>query len=204
MPAKSVRECAREFLDLYDLDPPHQGIGEAIDALRIALAGPDRDAEWVAAMAMALGTNSALTVPLAPNEVLFRDLFAEARKRANATIEARLSRVTEAYNAACEYIDSNVCDPDITDEMIRTYAAFKRCRAALADAPDDLVLVRESLLSWAVARWESEVKNRPLINIHRRTLDDTWRQVIRFAGGDTTALLGPSHDQLLAASEPKL
>ncbi|MCA1490145.1 hypothetical protein I6F11_04325 [Ensifer sp. NBAIM29] len=57
------------------------------------------------------------------------------------------------------------------------------------------------LLEWAVSRWNTEVKNRPLVNVHRRSLDDTWRQVIRWAGGDPVALVGPSHDELLAAAQ---
>lgn len=52
-------------------------------------------------------------------------------------------------------------------------------------------------LEWAVGRWNAEVKNRPLKNIHRRTLDDTWRQVIRHFGGDPEALVGPPHDELI-------
>lgn len=47
------------------------------------------------------------------------------------------------------------------------------------------------LLEWAVAKWNEEVKHRPLVNVHRRTLDGTWRQVIRWAGGDPDALVGP-------------
>jgi len=50
---------------------------------------------------------------------------------------------------------------------------------------------------WAVSRWEAEVKNRPLQNIHRRSLDDTWRQVIRHYGGDDVGLCGLPHDELL-------
>ncbi|HDR9026904.1 TPA: hypothetical protein QDB14_001074 [Burkholderia vietnamiensis] len=57
-----------------------------------------------------------------------------------------------------------------------------------------------SMLDWAVARWDAEVKNRPLINVHRRSLDDTWRQVIRHCGGDDMSLLGPRHDDLVAAN----
>jgi hypothetical protein len=53
-----------------------------------------------------------------------------------------------------------------------------------------------SSLEWAVERWNAEVKHRPLQNIHRRTLDDLWRQVIRKHGGDDTALCGPTHDEL--------
>lgn len=55
-----------------------------------------------------------------------------------------------------------------------------------------------ALLNWAVTRWTVEVKDRPLVNIHRRALDDTWRQVIRFAGGDPVKLVGPLHDDLVA------
>jgi hypothetical protein len=53
------------------------------------------------------------------------------------------------------------------------------------------------VVSWAVSRWEAEVKNRPLQNVHRRSLDDTWRQVIRHFGGDDLILCGPPHDVLI-------
>ena len=56
-------------------------------------------------------------------------------------------------------------------------------------------------LSWAVDRWRAEVANRPLQNVHRRTLDETWRQVIRHFGGDDVALCGPNHDTLVADAE---
>lgn len=55
-----------------------------------------------------------------------------------------------------------------------------------------------ALVQWAVDRWNDEVKNRPLQNVHRRSLDDAWRQVMRHGGGDPVALVGPSHDDLLA------
>ena len=54
----------------------------------------------------------------------------------------------------------------------------------------------EAAVEWAVSRWEAEVKNRPMQNIHRRTLDDAWRQVIRHFGGDDGALCGPAHDDI--------
>ena len=54
------------------------------------------------------------------------------------------------------------------------------------------------LLEWAVDRWHAEVANRPLSNVHRRSLDDTWRQVIRRLGGDAGLLCGPAHDALAA------
>lgn len=51
-------------------------------------------------------------------------------------------------------------------------------------------------LQWAIDRWNAEVKNRPMINIHRRSLDDCWRQCVKRFGGDPDKLLGPSHDEL--------
>jgi hypothetical protein len=59
------------------------------------------------------------------------------------------------------------------------------------------VTPRQEFMNWAVSRWYAEVANRPLQNIHRRSLDDTWRQVIRYCGGDDVALCGLSHDELL-------
>ena len=56
-------------------------------------------------------------------------------------------------------------------------------------------------LQWAVSRWNAEVCNRPLVNVHRRSLDDAWRQVIRHLGGDDVTLCGPRHDDLLAATQ---
>ena len=60
--------------------------------------------------------------------------------------------------------------------------------------------VPDGLLDWAVDRWHAEVSQRPLINIHRRTLDETWRQIIRKLGGDPVDLCGPAHADLLAAA----
>lgn len=35
-----------------------------------------------------------------------------------------------------------------------------------------------ALVLWVNERWDAEVKNRPVENIHRRTLDGTWKQVL--------------------------
>ena len=79
--------------------------------------------------------------------------------------------------------------PLVLAEEARTYGAA--CRAAGEAAGYARVL------EWAVSRWKDEVENRPLENKNRRPLDDVWRQVVRFAGGDPDALLGPSHDAAL-------
>lgn len=74
-------------------------------------------------------------------------------------------------------------------DQLRKYGAA--CRAAGEAAGYARVL------EWAVSSWKDEVENRPLENKNRRPLDDVWRQVVRFAGGDPDALLGPSHDAAL-------
>ena len=55
---------------------------------------------------------------------------------------------------------------------------------------------RPELLEWAISRWREEVELRPVENIHRRILDSTWRQVIRYAGGDDQKLVGQPRDSL--------
>jgi hypothetical protein len=67
------------------------------------------------------------------------------------------------------------------------------------DARADYDRIRHGLAKWAAERWNAEVRNRPLVNVHRRALDDTWRQVIRHCGKDDVALLGPKHGDLVAA-----
>ena len=61
-------------------------------------------------------------------------------------------------------------------------------------------LAKSDMLKFAIDRWHAEVSQRPLINVYRRTLDNTWRQVITAAGGDPESLVGPKHDDLLDES----
>jgi hypothetical protein len=82
---------------------------------------------------------------------------------------------------------------EIVNDYMNDQSNFPRKQAPLPALIDPGVVI-----SFAVDRWLAEVKNRPLVNKNRRTLDDTWRQVIRRFGGDPDALIGPSHDELLA------
>jgi RNase P protein component len=75
--------------------------------------------------------------------------------------------------------------------------AVERTRIKRQIAAAVIAVEREQSINWAVSRWQSEVAKRPLWNVHRRTLDDTWRQVIRHFGGDDEALCGPRHDELI-------
>lgn len=82
-----------------------------------------------------------------------------------------------------------VCD----EADVRTYGDAREAAGYAAGVAE----VRD----YAVMRWCAEVSNRPLVNTHRRTLDDTWRQVIRHTGGDPETLIGPCHDVLVALRE---
>lgn len=57
---------------------------------------------------------------------------------------------------------------------------------------------RQELIDWAAEQWHAQVANRPMVNVHRRSLDDVWRQVLRHLGVDDRARLGPTHDELRA------
>ncbi|MER8427780.1 hypothetical protein [Mesorhizobium sp. M1403] len=94
-------------------------------------------------------------------------------------------------------------DMDIAGEteLTRCWSKIDKIRAKQAAKPKHGPLPERtgpSAVDWAVKKWRSEVENRPLQNVHRRSLDDTWRQVIRHFGGDDVALCGPPHDQLVA------
>nr|USU32973.1 hypothetical protein NG677_04520 [Methylobacterium sp. OTU13CASTA1] len=80
-------------------------------------------------------------------------------------------------------------------QLLAAMSAYSDSLAQPAPVGDVEIAVREALY-WAVSRWKAEVENRPMQNVHRRTLDTTWRQVMRYFGGDPDALVGPSHDCL--------
>ncbi|MCY1275352.1 hypothetical protein D9M69_442230 [compost metagenome] len=94
--------------------------------------------------------------------------------------------------AACHAIDKKR-DAPRTIAKLREYARGLPTPVATAGQVPEL-------LEWAVDRWHAEVSQRPLNNVHRRSLDDTWRQIIRRLGGDAGLLCGPAHDDLLAAA----
>jgi hypothetical protein len=96
----------------------------------------------------------------------------------------------------CGWLDDACTSADIAHDVLRKL---------LADAaPQPVATQAGELLGWAIGRWTDEVANRPLINVHRRTLDSTWRQVIKYAGGDDVLLIGPRHDDLVAsAADPQ-
>jgi len=101
---------------------------------------------------------------------------------------------------AVELILRDVCEDDPADPDLNDTVCI--------DISDLKTIVErhigtQSTIEWAVGRWNAEVSSRPLVNVHRRSLDDTWRQVIRHLGGDDAALLGPRQSELLAAARAK-
>jgi hypothetical protein len=103
----------------------------------------------------------------------------------------------EVRFGAVELILRDVCeddpaDPDLNDTVCINISDLKTII--------ERHIGTQSTIEWAVGRWNAEVSSRPLVNVHRRSLDDTWRQVIRHLGGDDATLLGPRHSELLAAA----
>ncbi|MFD3300294.1 hypothetical protein [Aquipseudomonas alcaligenes] len=92
-----------------------------------------------------------------------------------------------------EAIELTALTTDMSDDQRDKLLAMDDAAPQPAPAQDVA-----GLLEWAVDRWHAEVANRPLQNVHRRSLDDTWRQVIRKLGGDAGLLCGPAHDALAA------
>ena len=86
--------------------------------------------------------------------------------------------------------------PDYDTPALRDVAKLYAKYDALYKSAD-----RQGLINWVCERWKAEVANRPLTNKHRRSLDDTWRQVLRHLGADDVVRLGPRHDDLLAAQQ---
>lgn len=56
----------------------------------------------------------------------------------------------------------------------------------------------EIVANWVAEQWHAEVANRPLVNVHRKRLDDKWRQLLERLHVDHRARLGPTHDELTA------
>lgn len=108
----------------------------------------------------------------------------------------RAGDAAKALRAALSAPDGRpcTCHPDDNPPVpcAKKYA-LTECKKAAEPTQD------QTMIEWAVSRWNAEVLHRPMQNIHRRTLDNTWRQVIHRAGGDPDQLLPmPKHDDILA------
>jgi hypothetical protein len=115
-------------------------------------------------------------------EIIAREVVATWTDQTLNALEVARRVMAAGYHAG-----PRIPEPD-TPEEAALRLAHRRAEADLTWA----------LTVWACERWRDEVSNRPMGNIHRRTLDDTWRQVLRHLGADDVALLGPAHDDIAA------
>lgn len=109
-----------------------------------------------------------------------------------------INRVGEVAHVIYSQFHAAATDESIDlTEMVKRHVAAPPTQAIAEVVTDERI--KTDLLNWAVDKWYGEVSNRPVVNIHRRSLDDTWRQVIRKLGGDDVLLCGLRHDDLVAA-----
>ncbi|MCY1389108.1 hypothetical protein D9M71_38980 [compost metagenome] len=143
------------------------------------------------AMQLNIGSRKELRATIRERDALQVKLDALEKQAAVAWMWRIHANCNWAMNAGWDSIEAQAAQEmeERGWEVVRLYAAPV---AQAGQVPE--------LLEWAVQRWMAEVSNRPLHNVHRRALDDTWRQIIRRLGGDTGLLCGPVHDELLAAA----
>lgn len=128
--------------------------------------------------------------------------YRDGEGMANATLLAAAWTMLQALlKVEAHHVEQNR-EKGRPEERSLTLALVRAAIAAAGQPCGRQLGVDRALLAWAVHRWRAEVMDRPLENVHRRALDETWRQVIRYAGGDPEALLGPAHDDLLLARAP--
>jgi hypothetical protein len=95
------------------------------------------------------------------------------------SLAQRLAEVERALDKAEEDLNYADCGDDLAARvrgLVEMYGLAAKARE------ESLVETAGNVMrEWAYSRWVAEVKNRPQENIHRRTLDETWRQVEREA-----------------------
>lgn len=100
-----------------------------------------------------------------------------------------------------EYVmtKDSFCEAERLEEGLSVVRRIRSALEAETGGGESGCAFNNDHLAWACERWRREVAHRPLRNVHRRTLDDTWRQVIRRLGGDPNILLPMAdHDSLVA------
>lgn len=129
-------------------------------------------------------------------------------KHANSLRITATSQQLEEFERRCQLTElmlaGTLCGRfgiEKTNENLELVAGWMQTARSLgvvnqADCGIRLEMGDSPYLAWAVERWRAEVGSRPLDNVHRRTLDDTWRQVIRQFVRDPVTLVGPPHDEL--------
>lgn len=132
----------------------------------------------------------------------FDDLMdgARASKKDTTTTDPEVSKVFivatgETHDGQETYTRHDVRPPLCDAEVL--YAMPSRVDEQ-ADAEATKINKKKVIARWLADQWRSEVEKRPLVNVHRAELDAKWRQLLSRVGVDHRALLGPTHEELLA------
>jgi hypothetical protein len=143
----------------------------------VAAAALDLAKSAEAAEAQLLAVHDALPAACTGDTNLPGEIY--ALRRARGAAEAKLAEVGQALGEAEEALSYADCGDDMAARvrgLVEMYGLAAKARE------ESLVETAGNVMrEWAYSRWVAEVKNRPQENIHRRTLDETWRQVEREA-----------------------
>jgi hypothetical protein len=142
-------------------------------------------------LADALGSLEAIPYPpgaAAPNAVARAERALESFTPYAHITHAKIGPITEAGMAAlCELMDKAGAS-----ELVPGMKIVMPHQTESA--------AHMEIIDWAVDKWISDVRDRPMLNVHRRTLDGCYRAIIKHVGGDDVKLLGPDHDSLMMKS----
>lgn len=215
-----------EIVAEIDIEELAQEVGNLQRKIRDAIAGPkprDKEKEALEAFSSYLAIHGIIALRHRPGEGGEGNLSHMIRIK---VLIERLQSTLEQFGNTCVYIRRgglswgavalNRRDDDQKNGVFDLQAAHDKAMTERMEQCERLIETARSerekrweaekaikeTIEWAVDRWNSEVKERPLNNVYRRTLDDRWRQIIRKLNGDPVALCGPPHDVLLAQNVP--
>ncbi|WP_186104899.1 hypothetical protein [Burkholderia gladioli] len=193
----SEGQCAK-MLDIPRTDWRELAEFLAPDAQAVAADGaPEDEPSEIEQVIACLGDDAAQLRDANPDDKMADNMEAAARLLAErAAFDAWL---VDEYPDVAAAMKNEFTNPDVMESIDMARAAWDRASMGAAPADPAVVVSRQLVIDWAVGRWTLEVNGRPLGNVHRRSLDDAWRQFIRHLGADDVSLLGPRHDDLIAA-----
>ncbi len=207
--SKAVRD-ATDITVREAVARPINAMADAIDAARYAHPARPRERERLFAEADRSDREYAFRLARAAYAALSASSASATRLALGDTAYAKVRIDTEPVEG-CAFVTPSHPKGDIDRGLAKGAwnegaQFFGEIVSAPPAASGGLEAVRKiapsEVVAWAVEQWNAQVKNRPLVNVHRRSLDDAWRRVMREFGGDPEGLVGPSHDELRAACVP--
>jgi hypothetical protein len=92
------------------------------------------------------------------------------------------------HSPACNADSRGDCTPECPALAVSMLLRADHPGAALLAEVEALRVALHDLVAWAKERWDAEVKHRPLANVDRTALDQTWKQVQARLGAAVDAL----------------